>query len=58
MKTIKEIVAHIAKKEAKKSQVTVGNIREIVGIISDLCYKSEEVRDTIIINGHRRAKKK
>lgn len=65
MKTIADITKEIAKREAKKSQVTIGNIREIVGILSDLIYEQKIVlkRDEKYIcgllrkNGLARAKK-
>lgn len=35
---IKQLVSHIAKFEGKKHEASVGDIKEIVGIISDLIY--------------------
>jgi hypothetical protein len=60
---ISEIVSLIAKAEGKKSQVKVGNIREIVGILSDLLVKSlgegdYTVLQNLLKNGEKRAKKK
>ena len=37
--TIKKLASEIAKREGKKSQVSIGNIREILGHISDLFYE-------------------
>jgi len=63
---IKELVRHIAKTEGKKSNVKIGDIREIVGIISDVAYRDlrtvfpPEKRGTIyhvVQNGLRRSKK-
>lgn len=61
--TIKEIVAEIAQREGKKREVSVGDIREIVGVISDLLYLDESVGsgdylDILIRNGKRRSKRK
>jgi ferredoxin-thioredoxin reductase catalytic subunit len=58
---IKELVAYIAKKEAGKSNVKVGDIREIVGLVSDLMYQNHEENQYEICtclykNGKRRAK--
>lgn len=58
MKTIKEIVAHIAKLEGKKSEVSIGNLREVVGIISDLISRDPDALLALVNNGKRRAKKK
>lgn len=62
--TIKEVVELIAKKEGKKSQVTIQNIREIVGILSDVLaeedsYVMEDRAHTyasLVKNGNRRMK--
>jgi ferredoxin-thioredoxin reductase catalytic subunit len=61
--TIKELIKHIAAKEAGKSNVKVGDIREIVGIISDLMYQNHEENQYEICtclykNGKRRAERK
>lgn len=61
---IKELVQHIVNKEDGKSKVTIGDVREIVGIISDLFYIEEKVQvikptwKTLIENGKRRDKSK
>lgn len=61
---IKELVTHIASQEGKKSEVKVGDIREIVGIISDVLYADLTEGDDpqyqykiLVANGKRRAKK-
>ena len=61
--TIKELVSHIADQEGKIKEVSVGNIREIIGIISDLFYQYESNGDRsldllLYSNGKRRANKK
>jgi len=58
---LKQLVSHIAAKEGLKKQVSVGNIREIVGIVSDLLwddYKCLTTYDLLLGNGRRRSKKK
>lgn len=62
--TIKELVKHIAKYEGKKHEASVSDIREIVGILSDIFYSDVTVKghskteDALFLNGKRRAKKK
>jgi len=53
---IKEIVLRITKAEALKKQVSIGNVREIVSIVSDMLYENCEVDDALFNNGKRRAK--
>ncbi len=63
MKTINALAKHLASLEGKKSQARIHDIREILGILSDLTY-----RDAIICtlntyailleNGHRRSKRR
>lgn len=62
--TIKTLASMIAAKEGKKSQARIGEIREILGIISDLIYadylehkESSPVLDALANNGMKRAKK-
>ena len=60
---IKELVSHIAEQEGKLKEVSVGNIREIVGIVSDLLFSElfnggSEALKELYKNGSRRAKKK
>jgi hypothetical protein len=56
--TIKEICSAIAKSEHKRVQVSIGNIREVVGIISDLVSADCGVIRTLGKNGDRRARRK
>jgi hypothetical protein len=57
-----ELVKHISEKEGKTSEVSVGNIREILGIVSDHIYNDFNGSNATILtlweNGKRRAKKK
>ena len=54
MKTIRELVNYVAKKEGKKSNVSVGDIREIVAIMSDLYLYDRSLGDLLISNGIKR----
>jgi len=61
--TIKELTSLLTKKEGKKVQVSVGNVREIVGILSDTLYilskeegAVEKFTKKLVANGKRRAK--
>jgi hypothetical protein len=56
--TLKEITKHIASHEAKLKQVSIGNIREMLGILSDMAYDYPEVVTTLILNGKKRLKKR
>lgn len=63
--TIKKLITEIAKRENKKKSVSIGNIREVIGILSDIFYKEYEencnslvLLDSFIENGRKRAKKK
>lgn len=40
IRTIKGLASIIAKKEGKKSQVRIGDIREILSILSDMVFSS------------------
>ena len=56
--TIKKLAAEIAKIEGKKSEARIGDIREILGIISDIFYAfPEEVAQLVFENGMKRAKR-
>jgi hypothetical protein len=57
---MKEIATKVAKLEGKKTQARIGEIREILSILSDIMWEDEYhvVFDTIYKNGKRRAKKK
>ena len=56
--TFNELAKKIAKKEGKKSSVTIGNIREILTILSDEIVKSPGALKVLIDNGIRRVGKK
>lgn len=52
------IASKIAKIEGHKSQARIGDIREILSILADMSYESEEPLKAIIQLGISRAKKK
>lgn len=57
MNELKKLYTTIAKLEGKKSQVTIGNIREIVGIVSDELLKdlpSGSLYKKLVVNGANR----
>jgi len=56
--TIKDLASKVALTEGKKLQDQIGNVREILAIVSDLIYEDEEVYKVLYKNGQRRAKKK
>lgn len=55
---INDIVKCVVGREGLKSSVTIGNVREIIGIVSDLVCEDVLVVETLIKNGKRRSKKK
>lgn len=55
---IRQLCSHIAEREGLKSRVKIGDIREIVGIVSDAVVASVEVASAIHENGKRRAKRR
>lgn len=56
--TLKELASKISKIEGKKKQSIVGNIREIIGIFSDLLALDPSLADLLIKNGKRRLRLK
>lgn len=55
---ISELASTIAKIEGHKSQSRIGDIREILGILADLSYKSSDPIAAIVQSGITRAKRK
>lgn len=63
--TLKELASKVAKIEGNKSQARIGDIREILGILSELFYMGDEgfdesapLGDMFYKNGQRRLKRK
>ncbi len=57
--TINKLASLIAKKEGKKSQARIGDIREILAILSDIFWEEdvELLMAIFLANGLKRAKK-
>jgi hypothetical protein len=56
---IKEIVSEIAKREGKKSQVKVGDVREVIGHLADMFQESgSDVIQALITLGVNRKRRK
>lgn len=61
--TIKELVKLIVEKEGKKKEVSVGDVREIIAIISEVLATEDgqigrvETYANLVKNGKRRLKK-
>lgn len=62
--TISKLVSLVAKREGKKSQVSVGDIREIIAIVSEVLAEEEagigrvQTYSALVVNGKRRLAKK
>lgn len=54
---LKELTKAVAEAEGLKEEVSVGNVREIIAILSDLVFTDSSVITTLIENGARRAKR-
>lgn len=56
---LKELASLIAKREGKKSQARIGDIREILSILSDIRFdEGEEIDILLFKNGKKRSKNK
>jgi hypothetical protein len=55
---ITELPSVLCKREAKLKEVSVGNMREIISILSDLIFQNSELTTLLFRNGERRSKKK
>lgn len=55
---LKEIYSYIAKHEKGKDEISIGNIREVVKLISELIVKDEDALKSLVNNGKRRLKSK
>lgn len=56
---MKELASKIAKLEGKKHQASVGDVREIIGLVSDAIYKDPQgVLIMLCNNGRRRSVKR
>lgn len=55
---IGEIAVAIAKKEGHKSQARIGDIREVLAILADMSYESQEPLQAIMKLGIERYKRR
>jgi hypothetical protein len=52
--TLKDLATLVAETEGRKSQATIGDIREVISIISDLIFTDPEIIESLRKNGERR----
>lgn len=58
--TIKQLCNQLSKAEGKKHQASVGDVRELIALLSDMLYTDSQwmsLYNTIVENGRRRSKK-
>lgn len=60
--TVQEIIKRIAKREGKKHEASVGDVREIVAIVADIIFEDSDpatctAAQTLFIYGRKRAGK-
>jgi hypothetical protein len=56
--SIKQVASYVAKNEAKLKQVSIGNIREVLKILSKLCVTNTEVITLLVKNGKKQTSSK
>lgn len=56
--TMKELTSYIALSEGKKKSVQIGDVREVLAILSDMLYEDPRIVSTLFMNGQSRAKKR
>jgi hypothetical protein len=49
-----ELASILAKEEGKKHQATIGDIREILSILSEIMAEDEKVVEMLLENGRRK----
>lgn len=54
--TLKQLISAIAAREGKKSQVKIGDIREILRVIADLAVEDPEVIVVLVRYANKRAR--
>lgn len=64
---VSALAQEVARREGKKVQVSIGNIREVIAKLSDIIYDGKVLGDKVnptdvvavlILNGHNRSKRK
>lgn len=58
MKKINDVASAVAKREGKKSETKMGDVKEVLAIISDLIFADPNVAILLYQNGKKRAAKK
>lgn len=53
IKNFKELSSYIALKEGKKKEVSIGNVREVLSILSEMCADNPYIVSILIKNGLR-----
>jgi len=56
--TVTAIASIIAKREGKTSEARIGDVREILGILSEMMASEPDVAKVLEANGRRRLKRK
>ena len=52
--SLEDLATLVAETEGRKSQATIGDIREVISIISDLIFTDPEIIESLRKNGERR----
>ena len=55
---IKQIVEELCKREGKKRQVNIAQMKEVVGYISEILAENQKALDSLVRLGNKRNKKK
>jgi hypothetical protein len=55
---IGELASQVAKREGHKSQTRIGDIREILAILADMTYESQEPVQALVKLGIERSKRR
>lgn len=55
---MQELASEITYLEGKQSQARIGDIREILGLLSDILWECPEWSEVLQANGERRAKRR
>jgi len=55
---IQQLHSKLAKLEGKTKQSSIGNVRELIALLSDFCYENAEAFPLLYENGKKRAKRK
>lgn len=56
--TMKQLATEVAKREGHKSESRIGDIREVLAIVSEVLASNDVALTSLLANGKRRNKKK